>query len=228
MANVSDKNTVRSAGVQLSGISNTIITNAFDLIQMDSQRDLDYCGCSLSAPFESAYAYLGAHAPTYTCYFVLDVLFSHFSFTPQSRLLDVGCGTGRVLAYYAQMKYPGQAVGIEIDPVLAERCRSWANSHANLDVLTGNVLETNLEAYTDFYLFNPFDDYVLEKFIQKLEMQATKPVTLGYMSDDPTKTCFDADKGWSVVTSGWIQDYQGVRIYGSPQHYSILQFLRHR
>lgn len=202
----------------------TKIHDALELFQLDDKRDLEYCGRTLSAPLKSSYLSVGAHAPTHTCYFVLDILFSYFEFTPNSKLLDVGCGTGRVLAYFSQMKYPGIAVGIEIDPLIAERSRNWSNSYSNLNVLTGNVLDIDLGLYTHFYLFNPFEDAVLAEFVQKLEGQTRGNITLCYMSDDPSIGYVDVNNGWSIIASGFIQDYQGIQVYGSPQHYSILQY----
>ena len=65
------------------------------LLAEDERRDIAACGRSLACSRPAARSAEGAHEPTY---FVLDELFSHLAFSEGSQLLDVGCGTGRVLA----------------------------------------------------------------------------------------------------------------------------------
>ena len=63
-------------------------------------------------------------------------------------------------------------------------CDAWAQRYPRLDVRCGNVLDEPLAPYTHFYLFNPFDTEVLVKFLDKVEAEATRPVTLIHMSDN--------------------------------------------
>ena len=120
-------------------------------------------------------------------------------------LLDVGCGTGRFLAYFLQMGYPGKAVGLELDEDIAERCRNWSRSFRNVTVYSGNVLELGLLSYSIFYLFNPFDDTTLVLFLRKVEAEATGPVTVCHMSDNGCDSFFEKERGWTLQRDGFFE-----------------------
>ena len=133
------------------------VSNKDQLFAADEHRDRALCGCSLAEPGTTRFAKQGAHDPTPTPYFILESLFSDLDFSEESHLLDVGCGTGRVLSFFVQSELAGHATGIELDPDIVEYARSWARRFANVDVLCGSALETPLAPYTHLYLFNPFD-----------------------------------------------------------------------
>ena len=103
------------------------IKNLADLLAFEEQLDHSICGTSLNDQDETRLAEEGAHDPTPTHYFVLEHLFKHFSFDEDSRLLDVGCGIGRVLAFFVLQGFPGNATGIELDPELASSTAAWAS-----------------------------------------------------------------------------------------------------
>ncbi len=134
------------------------------VLAADLARDLRICGRSLQGADTSRFTAEGAHEPTPTPYFVLETLFQKLQFTAESHLLDVGCGLGRTLAYFADAGLSGRATGIELDPVLAAEAATWATNHPQLAVFSGDVLAADLSPYTHFYLFNPFDSSVLQRF----------------------------------------------------------------
>ena len=96
------------------------VSNKDQLFAADERRDCALCGCSLAEPGTTRFAKQGAHDPTPTPYFILENLFSELDFSEESHLLDVGCGTGRVLSFFIQSKLAGHATGIELDPDIAE------------------------------------------------------------------------------------------------------------
>ena len=102
------------------------VSNKDQLFAADERRDCALCGCSLAEPGTTRFAKQGAHDPTPTPYFVLENLFSELDFSEESHLLDVGCGTGRVLSFFIQSKLSGHATGIELDPDIAEYARNWS------------------------------------------------------------------------------------------------------
>lgn len=205
------------------------IRSAADLFASDEAIDRAICGISLAAPGPTEHGDAGAHDPTPTPYFILEELFGLYAFTEQSRLLDVGCGAGRVLAHFLAKGFPGRAEGVELDPALAARARSWAAPHGNLGVFEGSVLDLDLSPYTDFYLFNPFDFRVLVRFIEKLEAEVSRPVTVVHMSDNGDTWWYLGRPGWSEMASGEFQNYIGaagrsVQVYQAPQHWTAWRF----
>lgn len=213
---------------RIRSMRNTI-ENKAQLFARDEQLDAQVCGFGLTDPGQTRFAQAGAHDPTPTPYFVLEELFRHFSFTGNSHLLDVGCGTGRVLAHFVRSGCPGKATGVELDPDLAEQARSWAARYDALDVVCADALELDLGQFTDFYLFNPFDTAVLIKFLCALEAQVTAPVTLVHMSDNGETYFYVGRPGWSQVAEGSFQTYRNGRgrvigVYECPQHYSVWRF----
>lgn len=199
---------------------------AEELEAIERQRDLRTCGCSLANELSTRFAQQGAHDPTPTRYFVLEELFARLSLTPASRVLDVGCGSGRAMAYFAEAGFPGRMAGVELDPELAAFARAWASRHQQLSVIEGSVLDIPLGSYTDFYLFNPFDHYVLEQFVEKLESEARGPITLCHMSDNGDNYLFMGRNGWKLVDEDWIQYCDDLRVYCCPQHWSIWRYER--
>lgn len=206
-----------------------IVGSYADLIAHDEELDRSICGVSLAEERETRFAAEGAHDPSPSFYFVLEELFAHYHFDEHTHLLDVGCGTGRVLAYYLHAGFPGRATGIELDPELAARAASWVAHHANLHVLCGSVLEANLSPYTHFFLYNPFSPTVLQGFIELLEQQASSPCTVIHASDNGDTWNYLGRDGWTQVASGTYQYYRNergyrVKAYDDPQHYSVWHY----
>lgn len=200
-----------------------------DLLAYEAEIDRAVCGVSLAAPEETRYANRGAHDSTPTFYFVLEKLFGQFSFNSRSHLLDVGCGTGRVLAHFLRAGCPGTATGIELDPELAAAASSWAAYHENLAVIEGSVLDLDLSPFTDFYLFNPFDQGILQQFIEQLELQVDHPCTVVHMSDNGDTWRYTGRPGWTQVGEGRISGFTNARgrlveVYDCPQHWSSWRY----
>lgn len=225
----------RSARAQREGgnavvASYASIASKADLLAADAARDFILCGRSLhvDAQVRADLASAGAHEPTPTPYFVLEELLGKLGLTANDHLLDVGCGTGRVLAYAAS-QLPCRATGVELDARLANIASSWAASFPRLNVIAGSVLDISLAPYTCFYLFNPFDTAVLTRFLDKAEREAPRPFALVHMSDNGESFAYLGRPGWRLVRSGSIQMFQtasgrSIKFYEFPQHYSVWRF----
>lgn len=205
------------------------VANKDQLFAADEQRDIALCGVSLAEPGATRFASQGAHDSTPTPYFILDELFSELRFSDDSHLLDVGCATGRVLAFFLESKFPGRATGIELDPDIAAFAASWTKSRPNIKVLQGSALEIPLAPYTHLYLFNPFDTNLLMQFITKIEAEMKHPITLVHMSDNGETYSYIGRDGWSLLRQGELQSYQtatgrSFHVYDCPQHFSIWHF----
>lgn len=220
----------RGGGSDAVVASYASITSKADLLAADAARDIALCGRSLhvDAQVRADLASAGAHEPTPTPYFVLEELLGKLGLTADDHLLDVGCGTGRVLAYAAS-QLPCRATGVELDTRLANIASSWAASSPRLNVIAGSVLDISLAPYTCFYLFNPFDTAVLTRFLDKAEREAERPFALVHMSDNGESIAYLGRPGWRLVRSGSIQMFQtasgrSIKFYEFPQHYSVWRY----
>ncbi|MDO5119263.1 MAG: class I SAM-dependent methyltransferase [Coriobacteriales bacterium] len=207
-----------------------IINTYADLLAYEEALDRSISGISLgNDEEETRLAEQGAHDPTPTPYFVLEDLFSHYTFGQDSHLLDVGCGAGRVLAFFAHSGFPGHATGVELDPLLADAARTWTSRYDNLDVIQGSALDLDLSPYTDFYLFNPFSPSVLQQFIESIECQVPGPSTVIHMSDNGDTWRYVGRPGWTEIASGSFTSYRNargrqVKVYDHPQHYTVWRY----
>lgn len=97
---------------------------------------------------------------------------------PLGSFVDVGCGTGRPLAYLSKLGFK-RMVGIEINPDVADRARrnlarikrTWKRAES-LEVLTEDVLAADFD-FTGaiVYLANPFGKATMLAFSRKLKAQ---------------------------------------------------------
>ncbi|MGN0302553.1 MAG: class I SAM-dependent methyltransferase [Anaerotardibacter sp.] len=194
------------------------------LSKKDIARDIAICGKSLANNDSSKLADKGAHDPTTTFYFVLEKLFTYFDFSKDSHLLDVGCSTGRVLAYFYEQGFPGKATGVELDEDLGKFAYEWTQDFENLQVIQGNVLELPLDDYTHFYLFNPFNSAILNAFLDKIKDEVTHDLVLVHMSDNGENFNYAGRKGWRLRAQGMIQNCDDLIAYACPQHYSVWEY----
>ena len=109
---------------------------------------------------------------------------------PESVLVDFGCGKGRVLLL-AVLRGLKKSVGIEFSPELCSIARSnieivekIIGSRLDIRVVEGDVTDYEIEDDQNvFFLFNPFDDVVLEavvKNIQKSLQRKSREIAIIY------------------------------------------------
>lgn len=189
----------------------------------DMRRDCELCGRSLERAERTRHAAEGAHDPTATPYYVLEDLIGELGLTEESHLLDVGCGAGRVLAYFVGAGLPGRVTGVELDARLAAEAKAWSRRYPQVRVIAGSALDLPLAGFTHAYLFNPFDTPVLAAFLDKLEREATGPVTLVHMSDNGEWPVYLGRSGWTVLRESFFE------LPGEdgdcPQHATVRRFV---
>ena len=165
----------------------------------DLQRDLAVAGRSLERAEKTRHAAAGAHDPTATPYSVLEGLLGGLDLGADSHLLDVGCGAGRVLAYFVDAALPGRVTGVELDPALAEEAAAWSARYPNVRVVEGSVL--------------------LTAFLDRLEREAVGSVTLVHMSDNGEWPAYVGRPRWTLLREGAFELPGGEG--DCPQHFSI-------
>ena len=102
-------------------------------------------------------------------------------FPPDSVFVDVGCGKGRVLLMASRYQF-AKIIGIEFDPCLAEiartninRYRAITNRKIAVEVVCGDILDYQIKGDENvWFLYNPFDEVVLRRFLRKLQESLLK------------------------------------------------------
>src|SRR5262249_53020415 len=87
---------------------------------------------------------------------------------PDDVVVDVGCGKGRALNWLLRHHPGNRIVGIELDPEICAATAARLRKYAHVEVLCGDALELLPADGTLFYLFNPFDAAVMERFRDRL------------------------------------------------------------
>jgi SAM-dependent methyltransferase len=134
-------------------------------------RDLRY-GRPLGGTVRTRYEHLGAFHSTNTPYDEMARLFAEVEVGPADVIVDVGCGKGRSLNWLLG-RYPRNTiVGIELDPKIGAATAKRLRRRTKVTILCGDAIELLPPGATIFYLFNPFDGAVMERFAAAL---ATRP-----------------------------------------------------
>jgi SAM-dependent methyltransferase len=143
-------------------------------------RDLRYGGL-LGGTMETKHAHLGAHDVGNADYSDLTVLFEQVEIGLDDVIVDIGCGKGRALNWFLSHHPRNTIVGIELDPDVCARTAHRLRRHANVTVLCGDAIELLPPEGTVFYLFNPFGEEVMARFIAAfLAVDVGKPRTIVY------------------------------------------------
>ena len=188
---------------------------------IDGARDKRICGCSLSRRRDTNIEGGNHYAPT--CYWNLDEVFKDTKFTAEDHFVDIGCGKGRVLAWWIGKNLPGKCTGIELDPFVAGVARKWLKRYPEdrVRLIEGNALEQEYNEYTIIYIFRPFAKEFLIRFIERLESQLTHPIRFYYMSDQFSREVLYQRPGWTGLRRRAVYKKYGLCMYGCPQYYSI-------
>jgi SAM-dependent methyltransferase len=142
--------------------------------------DLRY-GSFLGGTIKTRQAHLGAHDVGNADYDDLDELFAQVDIAPDDVIVDVGCGKGRVINWFLSHHGQNTIYGIELDPDVCARTAKRLAGRANVRILCGDATELLPAEGTFFYLFNPFDENVMRRFVAAfLELDAGRPRTIVY------------------------------------------------
>lgn len=101
-----------------------------------------------------------------TDWYFLHHMMSEFNFGEGDNIVDVGCGTGRVLAYLARRFPLARLTGIELNQQVAAIAAKMAPSKC--EVISGNILEVCPDDTNVFYMFNPFYAEIMQEFCENI------------------------------------------------------------
>jgi SAM-dependent methyltransferase len=152
-------------------------------------RDMRY-GRPLGGTVRTRYAHLGACDIGNADYDDLAIIFSHVEVTPDDVLVDVGCGKGRSTNWFLS-RYPRNTIyAIELDPDFYAATAKRLRRHTRVKMLCGDATALLPAEGTIFYLFNPFNESVMTRFIDALlELKSGEPKP-GAAGGRPTKVVY--------------------------------------
>lgn len=131
--------------------------------------DIYYLGVPVCFSEKTKYSTLGAHDIGYTGYRVIKYIFNNsYTIVPNDVLVDVGCAKGRILGYWLKHFKDNKIIGIELDEPAAQKAQKLFSKNKNVTVIHGNIIDSDIEDATVFYLFNSFNREVIKQFKQKL------------------------------------------------------------
>lgn len=132
-------------------------------------------GAILAGIVPSKYKHLGAFNTENSSYAELASIFSD-PIPPDSVLVDIGCGKGRVINYWLQEGLTNRIFGLELDSTIAETTRRRLAKHSNVTIISGDAIDELPVSGTIFYMHNPFDRKNVERLEKRMkEMTADKP-----------------------------------------------------
>jgi SAM-dependent methyltransferase len=141
-------------------------------------------------------------------FFILEYLLENFRrlFPKEKNIMDVGCGKGRVLAAAAYFGFTG-IKGVDFAKELCEEAErnmekiKPAFPAVQFKIAWSNILHHPLAAEDKvFFLFNPFNDEVLEKFVAKIEASVKEhPRSIWFIYASPKHIDVLLEKGYVVI-----------------------------
>lgn len=111
-----------------------------------------------------------------TPYYALNSLFENYKINENDRIVDYGCGKGR-LNFYASYQFNCKVSGIEMNNYYFEECIKNKNSFLSThnrnekDICFFNCLAEEYDINDEdniFYFFNPFSVQIFMKIVEKI------------------------------------------------------------
>ncbi len=118
--------------------------------------------------------------------------------------IDAGCGAGRVLVH--AMDYPfGKIFGVDMSKYLtdiaednAARYRKFKKNAPEVEIVQSDILKFTIpDKPLVLFLFDPFNDEITEKFIDKLVKNNSKEIYVIYLS--PHKKEMFKNRGFKII-----------------------------
>jgi hypothetical protein len=172
------------------------------LVRMVQNAVLDWrYGIRASGAVRSPFEAQGAYLTLSTQVSALDQPFdpSRCPIHANDVLVDVGCGPGRVIAYWLSRGFTNEIIGVEINPVIAAETARRLQSHPNVRIVTGDVVDDLPARGTVFFLFSPFDLRVMRRFRDALFERTVAADRMRIVYYNPSEiAAFQEDPRWDI------------------------------
>ncbi len=113
-----------------------------------------------------------------------------YNLLPTANFVDIGCGMGRV-CFVAKAIGFKKIIGFDLNAALIKQAKKNINLENGITFEVANALEYDYKK-TDcvYFLFNPFNDFLLKQVIKKIEQTKSEKTIIVYMNPIH-KSCFD-------------------------------------
>ena len=154
-------------------------------------------------------------------YLAINKILSQVKISADDKIIDIGCGKGRVLAYLLSKNCPCQMYGIEENKTFANACNEWAKRYNNTHVICSDVFSIDYDNYSVLYLNRSFPGQESFDFIHLLEEQVKHPITVVHPFDQSCESIFENRPGWELQHREEFFKTHGLQVVGTPRRYSI-------
>ena len=154
-------------------------------------------GRILGGTIKTKYAQEGAKDTANSSYEIVADIFKQLTVYDDDVLVDVGCGKGRVLNFWINRFPNNEKIGIELDPDVAAFTRERLKKYTNCEIISGNIIDYLPQQGTIFFLFNPFEEYMVEKFKNTIKEQGSDNVVIVYLLCEHINV-FENDEEWEI------------------------------
>ena len=119
--------------------------------------------------------------------------------SPEDVLVDVGCGKGRVLSWWASRGGGNRIIGLEISDDVAGETRRRLRNYPNVVVIPGDAIANLPADGTVFFLYHPFGERTVRAFSERAkELFAGRPRASVLYYNPVHADVFRADAAWTV------------------------------
>ena len=154
-------------------------------------------------------------------YYMLERLLKTFcDLSPETSIIDLGCGKGRVIVVAAHFGFK-KLIGIDFAKELCiEASRNMERTQIAINDIDWKVVHANVLDYpiqpddTVFFMFNPFDEETLSLFLDKLESsckQNSRKTWFLYASPQHAATL--EKRGYQIAYRKKLMNLEGFILY---------------
>lgn len=145
----------------------------------------------------------GAYPVQSISYPYIHQLEKYLRLSKEDVLVDVGCAWGRLLGYIDSKFSTKKLVGVELNKEVAKQAKKIFAKNKNIEIISGDIIENLPIEATVFYLFNPFNEVILRKFICEIEKKIEHEIELLYLHP-AHETEFEREK-WMLTESNILK-----------------------
>jgi len=193
----------------------------FAITIYDGLLDMICCGHLLNKHSYSMQSHISAIKPESCRYIILQKIFNDLCFSDKDKIIDVGCGPGRVLAYLNHKYSNINLTGVDIDANIIDFCQKW-NKKNNINFITANAFDINLNYYNYLIIGHTFNSEEFSLFVDKIEQEIHHPITLICICD--ITYILPQSPQWVIEKQEQIYKHKSLTILSKINRYSILKF----